>query len=186
MYIDGEDTMNRIEFGKKVKPLIVACLIAFLCNSCHQENEAHSSDPVNWEKKTVKKSLKDSLEPGSTYLSVYSQIYSITERKRHDLTATISMRNTNRVDTVFIEKAEYFDTEGKSIRTYFSRPIYLTPMETVEIVIRKIDREGGTGGNFIFDWRIRPGSNEPLFEGVMISTDSQQGLSFTTQGKRID
>jgi hypothetical protein len=96
------------------------------------------------------------------------------------------MRNTNRADTIFIEKAEYFDTKGRSIRTYFNKPIYLAPMETVEIVIDELDKEGGTGANFIFDWKIKPTSNEPLFEGIMISTSGQQGLSFTTQGKRIN
>ena len=57
-------------------------------------------------------------------------------------------------------------------------------METVEIVIDENDKEGGTGANFHFDWRIKPLSNEPLFEAVMISSFGQ-GLSFTTQGKRI-
>jgi hypothetical protein len=58
-------------------------------------------------------------------------------------------------------------------------------METIEIVINEKDDLGGTGGNFIFEWFIPKNSPEPLFEGVMISTTSQQGLSFTTQGQKI-
>ena len=58
-------------------------------------------------------------------------------------------------------------------------------METVEIVIDQDDNEGGTGANFIFDWKIKPDTNEPLFEAVMISTYGQQGLSFTTTGIRL-
>ncbi|KAA3619305.1 MAG: DUF3124 domain-containing protein [Calditrichaeota bacterium] len=169
-----------------MKQLISACILILSSISCNEHKEVSSVDLVNWEKRTVGFTLNDSLEFGTTYLSVYSQIYSITEHKTHDLTATISMRNTNKADTIFIEKAEYFDTKGKSIRTYFNKPIYLAPMETVEIVIAELDKEGGTGANFIFDWKIRPSSNEPLFEGVMISTSGQQGLSFTTQGKRIN
>ena len=95
------------------------------------------------------------------------------------------MRNTSLRDTVYIDNAEYFDTKGKSIRTYFDKTIYIAPMETVEIVIDEIDREGGTGGNFLFNWKTNYASNEPLFEGVMISTSGQQGLSFTTQGHRV-
>ena len=96
------------------------------------------------------------------------------------------MRNTSRQDTLYIDKAEYFDTHGNSIRTYFDQTIFIAPMETVEIIIDETDQIGGTGANFIFDWQIKPNTNEPLFEGVMISTYGQQGLSFTTQGKRIN
>lgn len=95
------------------------------------------------------------------------------------------MRNTSLKDTVYIDKAEYFDTKGTPIRIYFEQTIFIAPMETVEIVIDEIDREGGTGANFLFDWKIKPASSEPLFEGVMISTSGQQGLSFTTQGQRV-
>ena len=102
------------------------------------------------------------------------------------LTATISIRNVNKADTVYINKAEYYNTKGNSIRTYFDKPIFIAPMETVEIVIDERDQEGGTGANFLFDWTIKPNSNDPIFEAIMISTSGQQGLSFTTQGKKIN
>ena len=95
------------------------------------------------------------------------------------------MRNTSETDTVYVDKAEYFVTKGNSIRTYFPQSIFLAPMETVAIVKDEKDQEGGTGANFLFHWKIKPGTNEPLFEGIMISTSGQQGLSFATQGKRI-
>ncbi len=128
--------------------------------------------------------VPDSLIAGRTYLSVYSEIYSQTEHRTSNLTATVSLRNTSATDSVFVLSAEYFDTGGTIIRNYLDRPIYLLPLETVEIVIDQVDSKGGTGGNFIFDWRMKEGSSEPLFEGVMISTYGQQGLSFTTQGVR--
>jgi hypothetical protein len=95
------------------------------------------------------------------------------------------MRNTSPNDTLYLQKAEYFNTHGVSIRTYFDEPIFVAPLETVEIVIEETDREGGTGANFIFDWALLPGAPEPLFEAIMISTSGQQGLSFSTQGTRI-
>lgn len=162
-------------------------LLMLLVQSCYQEqNEVSSIDAVNWDNRTIKKSLSDSLISGTTYLSVYSAIYSQSEHRTHDLTATISMRNTSQTDSIYIDKATYFDTKGKSIRTYFKKTIFIAPMETVEIIIDEHDQEGGTGANFLFDWRIKPNSNEPLFEGVMISTSGQQGISFTTQGKKVD
>lgn len=160
--------------------------VFLLFGSCEQEQELSSVNPVSWEKREADPSRLDSLHSGKTYLSVYSQIYSRTQHRTHDLTATISMRNTSDADTIYMLKADYFDTHGKLIRHYFDHPIYLTPMETVEIVIDEIDREGGTGANFIFEWQAEKDVSEPLFEGVMISTSGQQGLSFTTSGKRIE
>lgn len=168
-----------------MKYLNLLIVFSLFISSCKNAPELSSTDPINWDKRTASHFMPDSLVSGLTYLSVYSQIYSETEHKTHPLTSTISMRNTNRKDTVYISKAEYYNTAGKAIRTYFDKPIFLAPMETVEIVIDQEDREGGTGANFIFDWAIRPQSNEPYFECVMISTYGQQGLSFTTQGQHL-
>ncbi len=169
-----------------MKRIISLIIIGLLLNSCDTKKEASSINPENWKKRTINYSLSDSLESGMTYLSIYSQIYSMTEHRTHNLTATISMRNTNRFDTIFIQKAEYYNTKGELIRTYFNKPIFIAPLETVEIVIDQIDKEGGSGANFIFDWKIKQKLNEPFFESVMISTSGQQGISFTTQGKKMN
>lgn len=167
---------------------LVPCLVLLLIFSCNEQanKDVSSIDPINWNNRTVSISEKDSLLRGASYLSVYSEIYSETEHRTHNLTSTISMRNTNLNDTIYINRADYFDTKGKPIRTYFDKPIYIQPMETVEIVIDEKDQEGGTGANFLFQWSIKPSSHEPYFEGVMISTSGQQGLSFTTQGQRVE
>lgn len=169
-----------------MKNLFKILFLALLIQACGDEPEISSIDPVNWKKRTLALPLSDSLAHGLTYLSVYSQIYSLTEHRTHDLTATVSLRNMNKDDTVYINKAEYFDTHGSLIRTYFDNPIFIAPMETVEIIIDEKDREGGTGANFLFEWTIEAGSNEPFFEAVMISTSGQQGLSFTTHGIPLD
>ncbi len=161
--------------------LLCSCILL----SCGHDKELSSIAPINWKKRMLNYKLNDSLTTGKTYLSVYSQIYSTTEHRTHNLTVTASMRNTNLNDTIYIKNASYYDTKGHLIRTYFNEPIFLSPMETVEIVIDEADKQGGTGANFIFDWAIHKSSNEPLFEGVMISTSGQQGLSFITQGKKI-
>lgn len=169
--------MNKVAF-------ILLIVLGIL--SCNKKPQISSLDPVNWDNRVVASALSDSLIKGTTYLSVYSQIYSQTQQRTHDLAATISMRNTNRMDTIFLDKAEYFNTKGESIRTYFDKTIFIAPMETVEIVIDEQDQEGGTGANFLFTWQVLPNSNKPLFEGIMISTTGQQGISFTTQGVSIE
>ena len=162
-------------------------VITFLITSCRNNNEGtHSPHQENFDKRTVTLKASDSLESGKTYLSVYSQIYSISQHKTLNLTVTASIKNISLKDTIYVTRAEYYDTHATPIRTYFDKPIFVAPMETIEIVIDEVDIEGGTGANFIFDWKIKPNSLEPYFEGIMISTLGQVGLSFTTQGKRIE
>lgn len=151
-------------------------------HSCSQEKQLSSVNPERWETRKAILSSTDSLIAGVSYLSVYSQIYSQSEDREYSLTATVSIRNISRTDTLYLNKAEYFDTKGTSIRNYFNDAIYVAPLETVEIVIDESDRDGGSGANFIFEWMKVPYARDPLFEAVMISTSSQLGISFTTTG----
>lgn len=167
----------------KIKFLYLSIIIIFC--SCNNKKEIGSIDIENWSKRTVNISSKDSLMYGKSYLSVYSQIYNNTSYKTQNLTSMVSLRNTSESDTIYLLKAEYYDTHGKSIRKYFDSPVFLAPLETTEIIIDEIDTTGGTGSNFIIEWKIPEACSEPIFEGVMISISGQQGLSFTTQAKRI-
>ena len=157
-----------------MKKFILLSFVAIALFSCMEEKEISSINPENWSKRKITLNTKDSLEYGKSYLSIYSQIYSSSEHKTHNLTAMVSLRNTSDIDTIYILKAEYFN-----------HPIYLAPLETAEIIIDEMDIEGGTGSNFIFEWNAPKDGPEPLFEGVMNSTVGQQGLSFTTQSRRI-
>ncbi|WP_029489693.1 DUF3124 domain-containing protein [Aquimarina agarivorans] len=168
-----------------MKYFITLSLCLFLLFSCEEPRKLSSTDKNQWEMRTVKKALPDSLDNGSTFLSVYSQIFMRNDKGQVDLTATVSLHNPNSKDKIYIDKAVYYNTKGEAIRIYFDKTIFINPMETVQIVIDGIDREGGTGANFIFDWKIKSSLNEPIIEAVMISTNGQQGISFTTSGKRI-
>lgn len=127
----------------------------------------------------------DSLTEGNTYLAVHTEIYARSEKKSYPLTATVAIRNTSLVDSVFVNKSEYYNTQGDLIRTYFDKTIYVAPMETVEIIIGEDHEQGGSGGNFVFHWATRNPKNKPLFEAVMISASGQQGISIITQGVEI-
>ena len=130
----------------------------------------------DWENRKIKISTPDSI--------VYSEIYQQNKSFTFSLTTTVSIRNISLKDTIYIYKADYYDTYGKRIRQYLDHPVYVQPMETIEIVVDEEDEGGGTGANFVFDWATKKNKLEPLFEAVMISTAGQQGLSFTTRGVR--
>ncbi|AUC81876.1 DUF3124 domain-containing protein [Lacinutrix sp. Bg11-31] len=168
---------------KNVSLLIFVSLFVLACGKNTKDDVLPSN---NWEAMQWNSKLDTSLVSGATYLSVYSQIYSTTEHKTHDLTATVSIRNINKSDTIFIKNANYFNTKGDLLRTYFEAPIYVKPMQTIEIVINEKDKSGGTGANFVFDWLAPKKEKAPYFEGVMITTYGQQGLSFTTKGVIIN
>ncbi len=154
--------------------------------ACQADRVQQPPPSLDWSQRYSPAALSDTLVRGSTYLSVYAQIYSHTAERISNLTVTVSLRNLDRQDTVYVERATYFDTHGQELREYAAQPIFIAPMETLEIIIDEQDAAGGTGGNFVFDWRKAAASAEPLFEAVMISTSGQQGLSFVTQGQKID
>ncbi|WP_452221199.1 DUF3124 domain-containing protein [Lacinutrix salivirga] len=166
-----------------MKHVLLLLSISFFFLSCEKPRELSSTNKELWEKRTIKSPIPDSLEAGSTFLSVYSQIFIRNSEEISDLSATISLHNPNLNEEIYIEKAIFYNTHGEPIRSYFNKPIFIEPMETVQIIIDGIDNEGGTGANFIFDWRTT--KNAPIFEAIMITTYGQQGISFVTEGKRI-
>ena len=157
-------------------------LLAFV--SCNQQTTTTQSPELDWSNRQIALRTDSTSTSGSTYLSVYSEIYSYSPETTFPLTATVSIHNTSQADSIFITKADYYNTHGELIRTYIDKPIFVKPMESLQIVINETDGSGGTGANFVFDWLIRNESNEPFFEAVMISTSGQQGMSFTTKGIR--
>ena len=168
-----------------MKPLLTLIIATLLVSSCQEPKEMSSTNRNNWEKRTVKTAITDSLSTGSTFLSIYSQIFVRTEKEQSNLTVTVSLHNPNLEERIFIDKAVYYNTHGEPIRTYFDKTIFIKPMETVQIIIDGVDKEGGTGANFVFDWSLKPELNEPIFEAVMITTYGNQGISFVTTGKKI-
>jgi hypothetical protein len=153
--------------------------------SCQRETAKFPVQQADWESRKSEVIDFNDYNQGKTYLPVYSHIYHIHEHRTFDLTITISIRNVSMTDSVYIFKADYYNTIGNNIRQYLESPIFLKPMETMEIIIQEQDIEGGSGANFLFDWAMKNDINPPLFEAVMISTYGQQGLSFTTRGVSV-
>jgi len=168
-----------------MKNVIKFILITLLFSSCTVEKENRILKSTDLESRKTEISNFDDLIHGKSYLSVYSHIYHSYANQIFDLTITISIRNVSITDTIYILKADYFNTDGDNIRQYIQKPIYIKPMETVEIIIAEKDKEGGSGANFVFDWAVKNDINLPLFEAVMISTYGDQGLSFLTRGVQI-
>lgn len=168
-----------------LKKIIFVCSLLVLI-SCGSKKEEMDIESINWESRAAKNLPSDSSAvSGSTYLSIYSEIYSQNEHNVRGLTVTVSIRNTSESAKCYLKRAECFNSDGTTANNYFKKPVYLNPLETLEIIIDEDDPIGGSGGNFIFDWITEPGQPAPIFEAVMISTASQLGISFVTQGIKI-
>ena len=168
-----------------MRKIIKLLLLPLVFLSCESDADKNLDKQADWKSRKSAIINFDGYNQGKTYLPVYSHIYHIHEHKTFDLTITISIRNVSMTDSVYILKADYYNTVGENVRQYLKDPIFLKPLETVEIIIEDRDMEGGSGANFIFDWAMDNDKNPPLFEAVMISPYDQQGLAFSTRGVRI-
>lgn len=121
----------------------------------------------------------------TVYVPIYSDIYSETKDVRFKLTATLSIRNTSLQDSIYIEDIDYYDSQGNKVRAYIDKNLLLGPMQSIEYVVEEDDTVGGTGANFLINWGANKQGLKPIFQGVMISTHGQQGVSFTTEGISI-
>jgi hypothetical protein len=119
------------------------------------------------------------------YVPVYSHVYHGDYESKLLLTGILSIRNTDPARPITITKADYYDSDGKLVRSYITNPVTLKPMASIRYIVKESDAGGGSGANFLVQWQADAEVNEPLMEGVMIGTAGQQGISFTSRGKVI-
>ncbi len=121
----------------------------------------------------------------SVYVPVYSHIYHGDRERKFNLTATLSIRNTNFKKDIMLHSIDYFDSNGELLKKYIEAPIVLKKFSTIRYIIKANDKSGGSGAKFIVRWKSKVLSNAPIIEAIMISTQSQQGISFVSRGKAI-
>jgi hypothetical protein len=72
------------------------------------------------------------------------------------------------------------------VRSYTQEPRALSPLAAVEFVIKQSDRSGGISAGFIVVWESEHLCVPPVVKGVMISTASIQGISFSSQARVVE
>ena len=119
------------------------------------------------------------------YVPVYSHVYYGDYERKILLTGILSLRNTDPSQAITLTKADYYNSDGKLIKSYLPQPTALKPMASTRLIIKESDTQGGSGANFLVEWQAETEVNEPIMEGVMIGAAGQQGISFTSRGKAI-
>jgi Protein of unknown function (DUF3124) len=122
----------------------------------------------------------------TVYVPVYSHIYSGDREQPFYLAATLSIRNTDLNQAITLTAVDYYDSEGKFLKHYLETPFTLNAMASKRYVVHESDKSGGSGAKFIVRWQSNQPAAEPLIESVMISTKTQQGISFTSRGRVLE
>lgn len=119
------------------------------------------------------------------YLPIYSSIYTFDKPQLVNLAATVSIRNADRQQAIVLTSIHYFDHDGKLLQEYLNKPVRIEPMAAVEFFVRESDNSGGVSPSFLIEWLAEEAVVSPVIESIMISTASNQGISFTSVGRVI-
>jgi hypothetical protein len=121
----------------------------------------------------------------TVYVPAYSHIYHGYKDAPLLLSVTLSVRNTDMDNPITISVVDYYDTKGTLLRHFINAPVTLGPIGSERYIISQKDKEGGSGANFIVTWHSQSPANPPIIETVMIGTQSQLGISFTSRGQAL-
>lgn len=126
------------------------------------------------------------LSSGQTvYVPIYSHVYAGDMETPFYLAATLSIRNTDPNHPITIVSVNYYDSNGRLLRSFLDKPSQLNALASTRFIIKESDKAGGSGANFIVSWEAEAYANIPIIESVMIGTKGQQGISFLSRGQAI-
>ncbi len=100
----------------------------------------------------------------TVYVPLYSHIY-VDERfkdKPFNLTATLSIRNTDPEHGFQLLSVDYYDSSGKKLRSYLSKPVAVVPLGSTRFIVQDSDTAGGSGAKFLVKWSAQQGVTEPI------------------------
>ena len=119
------------------------------------------------------------------YIPAYSHIYHGNKETPLLLSVTLSIRNIDPNNSLTIGAVNYHETEGPLVKEYIRQPVVLGPLGSERFIVPQKDNTGGSGANFIVKWHSEEPINPPIIESVMIGTQSQLGISFTSRGQAV-
>lgn len=181
--IDLQDISNEFVF---VDPVHGNFENGTLIHKLNYELTSLSLEELSWNKRTANIDNTDSLNLNTSYLSIFPQIINKTKQKTYNFSSTISLRNTSQKDTIHLFQISYYDRHGKLLKPYLKKPIYMVPMEVLEITLDEINVSEDMGSSFIIVWKTPTDCPEPIFLAVMLSDEGTHDVIFTTQAKRLN
>ncbi|MGD1699773.1 DUF3124 domain-containing protein [Dapis sp. BLCC M229] len=120
------------------------------------------------------------------YVPIYSHVYYANQQRIYNLSATLSIRNTDLENPIIITAVKYYDTEGKLVKQYLQNPLKLNPLVSRDFYLEQKDQTGGSGANFLVEWVAEKQVNEPIVEAVMVGVSGSQAVAFSSSGRVIE
>jgi hypothetical protein len=121
----------------------------------------------------------------TVYVPAYSHIYHGNREAKLLLSVTLSIRNIDPENSISISVVDYYETAGTLLKHFIRKPVTLGPLGSERYIIPQNDASGGSGANFIVVWQAEAPTNPPIIETIMIGTQSQLGISFTSRGQSL-
>ncbi|MBD1930002.1 DUF3124 domain-containing protein [Trichocoleus sp. FACHB-90] len=165
----------------------VAVIVLTSCTSQEKPSQSVADiDRVNPSVKVVTLDKNFKIVMGQTiYVPAYSYIYHYDRQETYNLTATLSIRNTDLTNQIVITSVRYNNSAGNLVRKYLERPTQLAALASTSFVVDSSDNSGGLGANFIVEWVAQTEVTQPIIEAIMIGSSLQQGISWISPGKVI-
>ena len=124
------------------------------------------------------------------YVPVYSQVLhgNVNWTKKPEekpLSAMLSIRNTDPALTIRVVSIKYYDTDGHFVRDYPQGVKALPPLAALDDFVEHKDLEGGTGANFIVEWRSEQPVNAPIVEAAHTFFQGPSAMVFVSPAQAL-
>jgi len=172
-------------------PVVLIAVMALLsgCDESAQDPNIllseHQQDPIEALEITSDVDHSQFGYKQTFYVPIYSDIYTDRDARKVLLSATLSVRNTTFKKSLYINKIDYYDTDGALVKSYLNKPIELPAMATLNYIVEKEEDKGGSGANFIIEVEGVDETVKPVIEAVMIGNFSNKGFAFSTEGTPV-
>ena len=181
--------MNKHHLSKLLIASMVLSLPLLGCDNNAQDpnivySEKHQ-DPIKELEMTSEVDRSKFQYKQTFYVPIYSDIYTDRDNRKVLLSATLSVRNTTLKKSLYINKIDYYSTDGTVVKSYVNSPIELPAMGTLNYIVEKEEDKGGSGANFIIEVEGIDDTVKPVIEAVMIGNFSNKGFAFSTQGTPV-
>ena len=122
----------------------------------------------------------------TVYVPTYSNIFVGDREIAWQLSALLSIHNTDRTQPITITRVDYHDSDGKLVRKYLEKSQKINPMGSIKFYVKASDTAGGWGANFLVEWKSEKEVNQPIIESLMTGLRGNHSVSFINQGRVID
>jgi hypothetical protein len=122
----------------------------------------------------------------TVYVPLYSNIFVGDKEITWQLSALLSVRNTDPAHPITIKRVEYYDSDGKLVRKYLEKSKKINPMASAYFYVKTSDTAGGWGANFLVEWTSEKKVNEPIVESLMSGMRGNHSVSFISPGRVIE